>query len=261
MRPSSQRLSEVVSRRLGVERTRVEGAVASLTITPVATGRLVEGIRSSESWPRVPLTGRTAFELTQALLAAGVEVPLVACVRCHEIRAIYHVEVGGPSCRSCGPQGTVICPAGKHSMSLTSRRCTECRDLEDITVITAAVVELGVEERVAMKMVLETITTYLQRISAAKWIIAGGSLSDEDPGAASTQRLRRVLAERGLVASPRCAKCGEVRDLRYRTDAGRLCTRCFVGQNVETCVNCRKDLPCTGFCYPEKLLFAKARKD
>ncbi len=243
MQPSSQRLSDAVSRRLGVDRADVDTAIERLTISLVAVGRLTQAILSSASWPEVPLTGKTAFELNQALISAGVPVPVVACVRCNEIKAIYHVEVGGASCRSCGPQGTVVCPAGKHSMSLASRSCTECRDLEVTAVVTAAVVALGIEERVAKKMVLEALTTYLQRISAAKWIMAGGSFSDEDPGAASMQRLRRALAERGLVASPKCAKCREIRDLRYQTDAGRICTRCFTSQNVATCVNCRKVRP------------------
>ncbi len=58
-------------------------------------------------------------------------------------------------------------------------------------------------------------------------------------------RLIVELIARGVTGlrRPRCALCGEPRELRYRWENGRICTKCFVRNNKAPCSVCRKLKP------------------
>lgn len=68
-------------------------------------------------------------------------------------------------------------------------------------------------------------------------------------GASSTppivDRLIVELTARGAsgLQRPRCALCGEARDLRYRWENGRICSKCFIRNNKAICAVCGKLKP------------------
>ena len=118
-----ERLADTVRGRVSASQETVATAVGSLNRSAQTLGRLASQIDAAPDWPAHPLTGEVIFELTEALLAEGIALPVFTCVGCNQQRPIFYVVSEGPSCRSCGPKGTVACPLGLHAMPFGSRHC------------------------------------------------------------------------------------------------------------------------------------------
>ena len=238
-----ERLTDTILARVSASQERVTTAVGSLNRSAATLGRLASQIDAAPDWPAHPLTGEVIFEMTVALLGEGVALPVFSCVGCNQQRPIFYVASQGPSCRSCGPKGTVVCPSGLHAMPFGSRHCKECREIKAIAVLAEASVAVGASVAQAREAIAHALPSYLQLLSAAKWVEFGHTLVECDPGPDSAQQLRRYLAERGVGIVPRCMACGAERELRYQGKDGRLCIMCFMKAAAETCINCRNVRP------------------
>lgn len=243
MSPSASDLVDIVLPRVGGPRSAVAAAIASLKRAPVALGRLGGQIERAPAWPREPLTGAVAFELLEALASHGVDVAAPACCACGERRPIAFLGADGPSCRRCGPQERVPCPARQHLIAVTTRWCAACADVEAVAALVGASVAIGADPALAENLVREVLPSLGQWRTAAKWLSARESLDSDDPGPTSVQRLRRNLAAAGVGSVPRCIGCGNQRALPYQRPGGRLCVSCFLAEGAEACANCGQIRP------------------
>lgn len=242
MHRSGDALVEALSERIGCSAASAALAVRSLDRSPVALGRFASFVRNHPAWPSEPSKGDVAFEVLVALRAASADVEPTKCIACGEERAIRYIVPAGASCQACGPQGTVMCPAGRHEMPPTSSRCKVCVDLEAIENLVRAAEICGAASEVAAEVVASSLPSMQIRSRAAAWLSAGGTIDGDDAGPRSIQTLRSRLAELGLVEPSVCSGCRKPGDLRYPFEGGRLCTRCYMSAGAEPCSSCGRDL-------------------
>ena len=236
------RLADIIIERTSAPRHTVLQAVGEVPRSAATLGRLASQIASVPGWPETVVIGEVVFELASALRRYGIDIPLITCVGCDRLTPFAYLASEGPSCRPCGPRGTVQCAAGLHPIPAFARNCKDCRDIWARKILIGAAVEVGATIAQAESAV-EAPNSYLHRISAAKWLAEGNGLGGQDPGPDSVQRIRRHLADLGCISPATCVSCGKARELRYKVGNGRVCTVCFLAANKETCTQCRKTRP------------------
>lgn len=235
--PGTQRLAALLAERVDVAADDAAELIGALGRSPIAVGRMVGQLERTCGWPAEVVSGAVVHDLEEFLRERGFDIPARACVACGAAGPIMYTGPAGASCKRCGTQEKRLCSAGRHWIKIAAR-CVACRDEDDTSALAAAVRSLGVSEAAANDLVRRGIPGQQSRRQAAAWLTAGGHLSGDDPGPASVQQLRTLLATEGFCEPARCARCGEPRLLRHSTAAGRVCGTCYAMETAQPCAQC-----------------------